>query len=531
MRTMRHHDAIIIGGGHNGLVTAAYLARAGKRVLVLERRHLVGGACVTETDVFDGFRVSTAAYVNSLFRKEIIRDLELTKHGFAMLERSPSSFTPLPDNRHLFLGPDSQQNLAEISKFSARDAEAYPKYEAMLERVAMALEPMLTSRPPNLLRPSLSDLWRAWKLAAPFQKLGTSGMAEAVEMLTGPARVILDRWFESEVLKGTLATDAVIGAMAAPSMPGTAYVLFHHVMGETNGKRGVWGYVKGGMGCLSEAIASAAKAHGAEIRVNSQVKSIMVKNGRVAGVALENGTEHLAPIVISNADPHVTFEKLLAPKDLPVDFLAAIRRIRYDSASLKMNLALSELPDFTAIPGTAPGPQHRGTIHICPDQDTIERAYDDAKYGRPSAEPILECTIASVVDDSLAPKGQHVMSMFIQYAPYKLAQGSWDTMKEPFADRCLDLLSRYAPNIKKAVIGRQVLTPVDMERIYGLTGGNIFHGSMHLNQLFPMRPAPGWASYRMPVRGLYLCGSGTHPGGGVIGAAGWNSAREILGTW
>ncbi|MFM7112034.1 MAG: phytoene desaturase family protein [Planctomycetota bacterium] len=528
---MRHHDAIIIGGGHNGLVTAAYLARAGKRVLVLERRHLVGGACVTETDVFDGFRVSTAAYVNSLFRKEIIRDLDLPKHGFRMLERNPSSFTPLPDGRHLFLGPDARQNLEEIGKFSTKDAEAYPKYEAMLERVALALEPLLTTRPPNLLRPSLGDLWRAWKIAAPFQKLGTDGMAEAVEMLTGPARVILDRWFESEVLKGTLATDAVIGAMAAPSMPGTAYVLFHHVMGETNGKRGVWGYVQGGMGSLSEAIASSAKAHGAEIRVNARVKAIIVKKGRVAGVALEDGTEHLAPIVASNADPHVTFEKLMAPSDLPADFLEAIRRIRYDSASLKMNLALSELPDFSALPGLAAGPQHRGTIHICPDQDSIERAYDDAKYGKPSAEPILECTIPSVVDDSLAPKGRHVMSMFIQYAPYKLAQGTWEEMREPFADRCLDLLGRYAPNIRKAVIGRQVLTPVDMERIYGLTGGNIFHGSMHLNQLFPMRPAPGWASYRMPVKGLYLCGSGSHPGGGVIGAAGWNAAREILGTW
>jgi len=528
---MRHHDAIIIGGGHNGLVTAAYLARAGKRVLVLERRHLVGGACVTETDVFEGFRVSTAAYVNSLFRKEIIRDLDLPKHGFRMLERNPSSFTPLPDGRHLFLGPDARQNLEEIGKFSKKDAEAYPKYEAMLERVALALEPLLTTRPPNLLRPSLGDLWRAWKIAAPFQKLGTDGMAEAVEMLTGPARVILDRWFESEVLKGTLATDAVIGAMAAPSMPGTAYVLFHHVMGETNGKRGVWGYVQGGMGSLSEAIASSAKAHGAEIRVNARVKAIIVKKGRVAGVALEDGTEHLAPIVASNADPHVTFEKLMAPSDLPADFLEAIRRIRYDSASLKMNLALSELPDFSALPGLVAGPQHRGTIHICPDQDSIERAYDDAKYGKPSAEPILECTIPSVVDDSLAPKGRHVMSMFIQYAPYKLAQGTWEEMREPFADRCLDLLGRYAPNIRKAVIGRQVLTPVDMERIYGLTGGNIFHGSMHLNQLFPMRPAPGWASYRMPVKGLYLCGSGSHPGGGVIGAAGWNAAREILGTW
>jgi phytoene dehydrogenase-like protein len=343
------YDAIIIGGGHNGLVTAAYLARAGKSVLVLERRHIVGGACVTE-EVFPGFKVSTAAYVNSLFRKEIIRDLHLHEYGFALLERNPSSFTPFPDGRHLFLSGDGERNRREIAKFSTRDAENYPKYEAMLERIADVLEPTLTQRPPNLLRPGIFDLWRMYKLARGFRKLGT-GMSEAIEMLTGPALNILDRWFESDELKATLATDAIIGAMASPSMPGTAYVLFHHVMGETNGKRGVWAYVRGGMGSLTQALARAATAYGADIRTEADVARILVKSGAVAGVALRNGGEYSARVVASNADANVTFNHLLDNRLLPPSFAEAVNRIRYDSASLKINAALSELPALRA-----PGP-------------------------------------------------------------------------------------------------------------------------------------------------------------------------------
>lgn len=521
-----HYDAIIIGAGHNGLVTACYLARAGWKVLVLERRGVVGGACVTE-EVFPGFKVSTAAYVNSLFRKEIVRDLRLGDHGFEVLERNPSSFTPFPDGRSLLLGPDADLTRREIAKFSARDAEAYPRYEAMLERVAAVVEPTLTMTPPNLLRPGIGDLWNLWKLGQAFRKLGP-GMSEAVEVLTGPARTILDRWFESEQLKATLATDAIIGAMAAPSQPGTAYVLFHHVMGETNGKRGVWGYVRGGMGGLTQALARAARDLGADIRCDAAVGRILVKDGTAAGVALASGEELPARVVASNADAHVTFRRLMDPQLLPPDFRAAVERIDYQSASLKINVALSELPDFKACPGTAPGPHHRGTIHICPDQDTIERAYDDAKYGRPSQQPILECTIPSVVDPTVAPPGKHLMSMFIQYAPYRLREGSWDELRDGFADRCFDLLNEYAPNFKRSVLARQVLTPLDLERTFNLTGGNIFQGAMTLNQLFCFRPVPGFASYRTPVRGLYLCGAAAHPGGGVMGAAGWNAAREIL---
>lgn len=523
----QRYDAVIIGGGHNGLVTAAYLAQAGWKVLVLERRYLVGGACVSE-EIFPGFKVSTAAYVNSLFRPEIIRDLRLKQYGFELLERNPSSFTPFLDGRYLLMGPDEKQTLAQIAKFSSRDAENYPKYNAMLERVAAVIEPTLIQRPPNLLKPGIKDLWRLYKLGRAFQSMGT-GMSEAIEVLTGPARTILDRWFESEELKATLATDAVIGAMASPSMPGTAYVLFHHVMGETNGKRGVWAYVKGGMGGLTQALAKAGQDLGVEIRTEAEVRQITIDKGTATGVVLSNGEQITARVVISNADANVTFNKLMDNRLLPPAFAEAIGRINYSSATLKINVALSDIPRFTACNHSGPGPEHRGTIHICPDQDTIERAYDDAKYGRPSQVPILECTLPSVVDPSVAPPGKHLMSMFIQYAPYKLREGNWETLKETFADRCFDLLNQYAPNFKQSVIDRQVLSPVDMERIYGLTGGNIFQGSMDLNQLFFLRPVVGQAGYRTPIRSLYLCGSAAHPGGGVIGAAGWNAARVILG--
>jgi phytoene dehydrogenase-like protein len=521
------YDLIVIGAGHNGLVTAAYAARAGLKVLVLERREVLGGACVTE-EVWPGYKVSTAAYVNSLLRPEIIRELELQRHGFEMLPRSPSSFTPFPDGRSLMLGPDKALTRREIAKFSTRDADALPRYEAMLERVADFLEPTLVMTPPNpwSLRPA--NLVQLAKLGLGFVRLGTDGQ-KAVEILAGAATPILDRWFESEQLKVTLATDAIIGAMASPSMPGTAYVLFHHVMGECNGVRGVWGYVRGGMGGVSGAIAGAARERGAEIRTSAEVIRIRVKQGTVQGVALADGTEIRAPRVASGADANVTFLKLMEYGDLPAEFVEAVRNIDYASASCKINIALSELPDFTSVPGTAPGPQHRGTIHISPTMEYIERAYDDAKYGRPSEHPIIEATIPSALDDTLAPPGQYVMSMFTQYFPYRLAPGlSLPDEKDKYADRCFDLMNEFAPNFKRSVIARQVLTPVDLEQRFGLTGGNIMQGVMSLSSLSFMRPVPGYADYRTPVRGLYLCGAATHPGGGVMGACGYNAAREIL---
>ncbi len=521
------YDAIVIGAGHNGLVTACYLAHAGLRVLVLERRHVVGGACVTE-ETFPGYKVSTAAYVNSLFHTPIVRDLNLAGYGYEVLARDPSSFTPFPDGRSLMLGPDAELTRREITKFSARDAERYPQYEAMLERVAAVVEPTLTMTPPDLLQPHAGDLRTLLSLTRSFRRLGDRA-GEAVEILTGAARPILDRWFESEELKGTLATDAVIGAMASPSMPGTAYVLFHHVMGEAGGKRGVWGYVRGGMGGLTQALAAAARDLGADIRCDAEVKRILLRDGRAVGVALTTGDEYQAPIVASNADARVTFLRLLDRGALPEAFVADVERISYASASLKINVALAELPSFRALPGVEPGPQHRGTIHICPDQDYIERAFDDAKYGRPSEQPVLECTIPSVVDPTVAPPGRHLMSMFVQYAPYELRDGSWDDQREAFADRCFDVLDEYAPNFKSSVLDRQVLTPLDLERVFNLTGGNIFQGAMTPGQLFAFRPVPGYARYRTPIDGLYLCGAATHPGGGVMGTPGLNAAREILG--
>lgn len=520
------YDVIIIGAGHNGLVTAAYLARAGQRVLVLERRELVGGACVTE-EVWPGFKVSTAAYVSSLLRPRIIRELELRRYGLELLPRNPSSFTPFPDCRYLLLGPDRDFTRREIAKFSERDAGALPHYEAMLERIADFIEPTLEMTPPDPWSRRPRDLLRLAMLGWRFLKLGRHG-PRAIEVLTGAARTILDRWFESEQLKATLATDAVIGAFAAPSMPGTAYVLFHHVMGECNGARGVWCYVRGGMGGIAQALASAARAAGAEIRVSVPVARILTSERRVNGVVLEDGTEIAAPRVASNADAHVTFLKLLDPRQLPAAFVEEVRVIDFNSPSLKINLALSELPNFTALPGSEPGPQHRGTIHIAPSLDYIEHAYDDAKYGRPSERPMLECTIPSVVDPTVAPPGRHLMQMFVQYAPTRLRTGNWDDIKEQFADRCLNVLAEYAPNIKDAVIGRQVLSPLDLERQFALTGGNIFQGAMTLDRLFFLRPVAGYADYRTPIAGLYLCGSTAHPGGGVMGACGFNAAREIL---
>ncbi|HXE57802.1 MAG TPA: NAD(P)/FAD-dependent oxidoreductase [Gemmatimonadales bacterium] len=519
------YDLVVIGGGHNGLVTAAYAARAGLRVLVLERREVLGGACTTE-ELWPGFKVSTAAYVNSLLRPEIIRDLELKRHGFELLPRNPSSFTPFPDGRYLLLGPDPALNHREISKFSRRDAEALPKYERMLQEVADVIEPTLLMTPPDPWSFRPRDLLAMARLGWRFAKLGRKG-AQALEILTGAARPILDRWFESEELKVTLATDAIIGAMASPSTPGTAYVLFHHVMGECDGARGVWGYVRGGMGGISEAIARAARERGAEIRTNAEVTRIVIHDGAVRGVVLADGTEIRTRRVASGADPRMTFLRLLDPAELPDEFVDAVKRIDYSSASLKINVALSEVPNFTALPG-GPGPQHRGTIHISPTLDYIERAYDDAKYGRAAREPILECTIPSVVDPTVAPPGRHVMGIFTQYFPYDLEEGSPEEEKERYADRCFEILERYAPGFRRSVIARQVLAPRDLEQRYGLTGGNIFQGAMTLTQLFFMRPVPGYADYRTPIRHLYLCGAATHPGGGVMGACGYNAAREIL---
>ena len=534
----QRYDCIVIGGGHNGLVTAAYLAKAGKSVCVLERRHILGGCACTE-EIWPGYKVSTAAYVISLFLPEITRDLRLKQYGLEVLPRNPSSFTPLLDGRSLTLGPNMVESQREISKFSRRDAEAYPKYNALLERVASVLEPMLNKSAPDPL--PMPKEWRkigvgkrlrdGAKMLDMYQSLNGLGddLPEAIELLTGAARPLLERWFEADVLRATLATDAIIGAFASISSPGTAYVLLHHVMGEAGGARGVWGYVRGGMGGLADALEKVCKDQRVSILRESPVASIVTNNGEAKGVILNDGTQIEADIVASSVDAHLTFERFLDPSDLPESFRKAVSRIDYSSASAKINLALSEPPSFAAKPSNGSiVDHHRGTMHISPTMDFLELAYDDAKYGRPSKEPVLEMTMASSVDDTLAPEGKHVMSIFVQFAPYHLKEGSWDEQKEPFADRCIELLSRYAPNIPQAIEHRQVLTPVDLERTFGITGGNIMQGSMNFNQLFMMRPVPGWADHRTPIKNLYLCGAASHPGGGVMGACGKNAAEEIL---
>jgi len=523
---MAKYDTIIIGGGHNGLVTAAYLARAGRKVLVLERRELLGGCAVTE-EIWPGYRVSTGAYLTSLMQERIVRELDLPRHGYQVDAKDPAFFSAFPDGRHFFMWQDRTKTLAEIAKFSRHDAEVYPAYEDQLERISQVVESLLLTTPPQFPPAGIGDFIDYLKLAARMRGLSSKDTVALVKIFTQSAADLLDEWFESEQVKVTLATDGVIGANGGPRSPGTAYILLHHCMGGVAGHRGLWGFVRGGMGTVSEAIAGAARASGTTIRTNATVAQVLVRGGRAKGVVLESGEEIESSTVASNLDPKITFLKLIEEKHLDGEFVAAIRRFRIEGTSCKINLALNGLPEFTAYPG-APGPHHKATMHICPSVEYVERAWDDAKYGRPSERPLLELTVPTMYDPSLAPPGKHIMGIFLQYAPYTLREGTWDELREPFGDRVMSLIAEYAPNIRQIVEHRQVLSPLDLERRFGITGGNIFHGEMSLDQMFVMRPVAGWARYRTPIEGLYLCGSGAHPGGGVMGAPGYNCAREML---
>ncbi len=520
-------DAIVVGAGHNGLVAAALLARAGLRTVVLERRGGVGGACVTE-ELWPGYRISRAAYVVGLLRPAVVRELGLAAHGLRLLRRDPSSFTPLPDGRGLLLGPEPSLCAREISRFSRRDADAYGRYEAFLDRTVRVFEPLLDAAPPEPGRLRAADLPVLARLARGAFGLRRD-LPRALRLLLAPARDTLRGWFESEPLRSTLATDALIGAWAAPSTPGTGYVLLHHVMGETDGARGVWAYVQGGMGALSDALAAAARAAGAQIRVDAEVASIDVHDGTARGVTLADGRSLEAPLVVSCADPHRTLLGLVGAARLAPDFAAELASIDFRSPVVKINVALDRLPRFRHHTQDGVGPEHRGTIHVgAADLDALEASFAAASAGRLPDRPMVELTIPSSVDDTLAPPGHHVASLFVQHVPPDLDRGRWAAEREGFADRVLALVDEVAPGFSASVLHRDVLGPPELEDVFGLTGGNIFHGAMTLDRLLFLRPFPGWGRYRTPVAGLWLCGAGTHPGGGVMGACGRNAAREIL---
>jgi phytoene dehydrogenase-like protein len=521
----QQYDAIVIGGGHNGLVAAAYLARAGKKTVVLEKRHLVGGATVTE-EVFPGFKFTVFSYVVSLFRPEIVRELNLPAHGMTLLPLE-STLTPLPNGDYLYRGSDHYATLREIARHSPRDAEAYEEYGHYMYFMAKAVKYILGVIPPDPTSLNPKELMGLVDMAKHFLNLSQDQLYVLAKLMTMSAADFVEQWFESEPLKATLSASGIIGTFLGPRSPGTAYVLLHHYMGEIDGAYRAWGFHKGGTGGLAEVLSRAAQAQGVEVRCNAGVDHVLVRDGRAEGVVLENGDVLKAPLVLSSLDPKQTFLNMVNPSELPTDLVNAVRRFQTVGSSGKVNLALDGLPELACMPGA--GRHMAGAVSISPNLDYIERAYDDAKYGNFSRQPYIDIIFPSMIDPDMAPPGKHVMSCFVQYAPYQLADGPWtDAKREAFGDTVVDTLSEYFPNLKDLIIGRQVLTPVDIERITGISQGNIFHGELNLSQLFFLRPAAGYAKYRTPLKGYYQCGSGTHPGGGIMGAPGRLAALEVL---
>jgi phytoene dehydrogenase-like protein len=521
------YDVIVIGGGHNGLVHAAYLARAGKKVLVLERRHVLGGAAVTE-EVFPGFKFSVASYVVSLLRPEIIRELDLPRHGLEILPLD-GTFTPMPSGDYLWRVNDHGKTRREIQRHSRIDAEAYEEYGKAMVDMGRFVKPILSLTPPDPTRLDWKGLFELLRLGRRFQKLSWQDQYNQVQLMTMSAVDFLDQWFETDVLKATMSASGIIGTFLGVRSPGTAYVLLHHYMGEIDGAFRSWGFARGGTGAISDAIAEAAREAGAEIRTESPIAKILTRNGRATGVVLESGEEIGARVVSSSVDPRLTFFRMVGRKELPEEFAEDIERYKFRGSSGKVNLALDGLPDFTCLPG--PGAHLRGAISISPSVEYMERAYDDAKYGRYSRRPYIDIVIPSLTDPSVAPPGKHVLSCFVQYAPYHLKNGDWDKEREAFGDTVIAAIAEFAPNIRDRILHRQVLTPLDIERTFGLTEGNIFQGELTLEQLFFLRPAPGWAQYATPIRNLYMCGSAAHPGGGIMGAPGKNAAMKVLQDW
>jgi phytoene dehydrogenase-like protein len=521
------YDAIVIGAGHNGLIAAAYLARAGKKVVVLERNNRIGGATVTR-EIFPGYRFTEFSYVVSLLRPDIIRDLELPRHGLKILPL-PSTVTPMDNGDYLAAWDDHDLTRREIYRHSPRDAEAVDEYSRVMARAAKAIKPMLSVVPPDPSSMSWRDLAGLLKLGRIGASMSEQERYRIAKLMTQSAGDLLDEWFEFDPLKGTKSASGIIGTFLGPRSPGTAYVLLHHYMGEIDGAFRAWGFAKNGTGGVAQAIANSAEALGVEIRLNASVEQVTVQGGRASGVALTNGDELHAKVVMSAVDPKRSFLQFLEPKHLPDEFVQAIRNFRVRGSSGKVNLALSELPQFTCLPGD--GPLHRGAISFSPSIDYIERAYDDAKYGRFSQRPYIDSIIPSMIDRDMAPPGHHVMSCFVQYAPYDI-EGGWDGAKrDAFGEAVISTIERHAPNIRRAIVGMQVITPKDIEDTAGITGGNIFHGELLLHQLFFLRPAPQWADFRTPLPGYYYGASGAHPGGGIMGANGQLAALEVLKDW
>src|SRR5579862_3427770 len=523
MPGVQRYDAIVIGGGHNGLVCAAYLARAGRRVVVLERRHVLGGAAVTE-EIVPGYRFTVASYVVSLLRPEIVRELDLPRHGLEILPLD-GTFTPL-DGDYLWRLNDHGRTIRELRRWSLNDAEAYEEYGRLMVHMARFVKPILSTVPPDQGRINPLQWGDTARLGRRFAALPRRLRDTFIQVMTMSAVDFLDQWFETDPLKATMSASGIIGTFQGVRSPGTAYVLLHHYMGEIDGAFRAWGIPRGGTGGVSLAIASAAEALGAEIRTEAPVATIDVDGNRATGVTLANGDRLEADVVVSSADARVTLQHLLPAGTLDPEVEERLGRYRYRGSSAKVNLALEGLPDFTCLPGV--GDHLRGAISYSPSVDYMERAYDDAKYGRPSRRPYIDIVIPTLTDPSVAPPGKHVMSCFVQYAPCKLASGTWDEQREAFGDTVINTISEYAPNLKKIIIGRQVVTPLDIERTTGLSEGNIFQGELSLEQLFFSRPVPGWARFRTPIRDLWLCGSSTHPGGGIMGANGRIAAMELL---
>jgi phytoene dehydrogenase-like protein len=519
------YDAIVIGGGHNGLVNAAYLAKAGKRVLVLERRHVVGGATVTE-EVYPGFKFLIFSYLISLLRPEVIQELELARHGLEIMPLE-STYVPLLDGNYLADWPDHDATKYEISRHSKRDAEAYDEYARTMRRLALAVRPLMELIPPDPTSVSPKDLATMAKVTGVLNQMRQDDFYLLSRLMTMSAADFLEEWFESPPLLGTKATSGIIGTFMGPRSPGTGYVLLHHYIGEIDGVFRAWGFARGGTGALSQALASAAREAGVEIKVNSPVAQVIVKNGTAVGVALENGDEYYADVIVSNADAKHTFLKLVESQHLPDDFLHDIRRYRVRSPACKVNLALDGLPNFTSLPKGKEA-LLRGSIEIAPSIDYLERAYDDAKYGGWAKRPFMDALIPSLLDPGMAPPGKHVMSMFVEYAASDLEGGWTEEKKAEFLDVVIDTLAEYAPNLKDIIIHKHIMTPADIEQTIGISSGHIFHGELALQQLFFLRPSPKWSNYRTPVPNLYMCGSSTHPGGCITGAPGRNAALAIL---